>query len=108
MNIMEPIWTSIFIDQTYSSIRNRGIHKVEYDLFKVLQKHPEETKYCLKMDIKKFYPSITHDILYEMLQRKIKDKKTIKTVERNNLFSEGSSYWKLSITILCKFISDIF
>ena len=53
MNIMEPIWTSIFIDQTYSSIRNRGIHKVEYDLFKVLQKHPEETKYCLKMDIKK-------------------------------------------------------
>ena len=24
MNIMEPIWTSIFIDQTYSSIRNRG------------------------------------------------------------------------------------
>lgn len=36
MNIMEPIWTSILIDQTYSSIRNRGIHKVEYDLFKVL------------------------------------------------------------------------
>lgn len=48
------------------------------------------------MDIKKFYPSITH----EMLQRKDK------TVERNNLFSEGSSYWKLSTTILCKFISD--
>lgn len=60
MNIMEPIWTSIFIDQTYSSIRNRGIHKVEYDLFKVLQKHPEEAKYCLEMDIKKilsFYNS---------------------------------------------------
>lgn len=81
MNIMEPIWTSIFIDQTYSSIRNRGIHKVEYDLFKVLQKHPEETKYCLKMDIKKFYPSITHDILYEMLQRKIKDKKLLKLLK---------------------------
>lgn len=81
MNIMEPIWTSIFIDQTYSFIRNRGIHKVEYDLFKVLQKHPEETKYCLKMDIKKFYPSITHDILYEMLQRKIKDKKLLKLLK---------------------------
>ena len=75
MNIMEPIWTSIFIDQTYSSIRNRGIHKVEYDLFKVLQKYPDETKYCLKMDIRKFYPS--HDILYEMLQKKIKDKKLL-------------------------------
>lgn len=67
MNIMEPIWTKIFIDQTYSSIKNRGIHKVEYDLSKVLKKDPDGTKYCLKMDIKKLYPSITHDILYEML-----------------------------------------
>lgn len=29
------------------------------------------------MDIRKFYPSITHDILYEMLQKKIKDKKLL-------------------------------
>ena len=26
MNILEPIWKSIFIKQTYSSIRKRGIH----------------------------------------------------------------------------------
>lgn len=67
MNIMEPIWVNIFIRQTYSSIRNRGIHLVEYDLKKALTKNPDRTKYCLKMDIKKFYLSINHDILFEII-----------------------------------------
>ena len=73
MNIMEPIWTKIFINQTYSCIKNRGIHKLAYDLKKVLQKHPQETKYGLKIDIRKFYPSINHEILFEIIRRKIKD-----------------------------------
>lgn len=89
MNIMEPIWTKIFIDQTYSSIRDRGIHKVEYDLFKVLKKDPEGTKYCLKMDIKKFYPSITHDILYEILQKKIKDQKLLQLLKEIIYSAQG-------------------
>ncbi|HBG39931.1 MAG TPA: reverse transcriptase, partial [Porphyromonadaceae bacterium] len=32
MNIMEPIWTSIFIRNTYSCIKGRGIHDVLYHL----------------------------------------------------------------------------
>ena len=31
-------------------------------------------KYCLKLDIKKFYPNIDHEILKGLLRRKIKDK----------------------------------
>ena len=59
MNVMEPIWTKIFIKQTYSCIKDRGIHNVAYDLKAALVKYPNETLYCLKMDVKKFYPSIT-------------------------------------------------
>lgn len=77
MNIMEPIWVNIFIKHTYSCIKDRGIHDVAKDLKYVLQKYPEETKYCLKVDVRKFYPSIDHDILYEILQKKIKDKKLL-------------------------------
>lgn len=73
MNIMEPIWVSIFIEQTYSCIKTRGIHKLEHTLQKVLREHPSETVYCLKLDIKKFYPSINHDILMDILRLKIKD-----------------------------------
>lgn len=81
MNILEPIWTSIFIDNTYSSIKGRGIHKVCNDLKKVLRKYPNETTYCLKLDIRKFYPSIDHDILYEIIQRKIKDPNVLKILK---------------------------
>jgi len=37
--------------------------------------------YCLKMDIRKFYPSIDHDILYEIVQRKIKCPDTLRLLE---------------------------
>ena len=73
MNVMEPIWTKIFIKQTYSCIKDRGIHNVAYDLRAALTEHPEETMYCLKMDVRKFYPSVNHDILCEIIKKKIKD-----------------------------------
>lgn len=33
-----------------------------------------ETKYCLKLDIRKFYPSIPHNGLKKCIRKKIKDK----------------------------------
>lgn len=74
MNILEPIWVNIFIDNTYSCIKGRGIHKLAKDLKGDLQKDRENTKYCLKLDITKFYPSIDHDILKKIIRKKIKDK----------------------------------
>lgn len=71
---MESIWKKVFIKNTYSSIRGRGIHKCVKDLYKDLHNNVEETQYCLKLDIRKFYPSIDHEILYSIIQKKIKDK----------------------------------
>lgn len=77
MLIMEKIWTNIFIKHTYSCIKGRGIHKLAKDLKKDLKNNPIDTKYCLKLDIRKFYPSINHDILKQIIRRKIKDKKLL-------------------------------
>lgn len=77
MNILEPIWYKIFINNTYSCIKNRGIHKAAKDIKRDLSRYSDETEYCLKMDIKKFYPSIDNDTLYKILCRKIKDKKLL-------------------------------
>lgn len=73
MNIVEPIWVSIFTNDTYSCIKNRGILKCANDTRRALIHDPQGTKYCLKLDIRKFYPSIDHDILKEIIRRKIKD-----------------------------------
>jgi RNA-directed DNA polymerase len=73
MNILEPVFVSVFTADTYSCIKGKGIHAASYNLRKALKDEPG-TQYCLKLDIKKFYPSIDHSILKELLRRKIKDK----------------------------------
>ena len=72
MNILEPIFVSIFTADTYSCIKKRGIHAAANALKKALQ-NQEGTVFCLKLDIRKFYPSVDHDILKAILRRKIKD-----------------------------------
>lgn len=73
MNVLEPIWMSIFTADTYSCIKGRGIHSCAEKLKKQLQNDVQGTQYCLKLDVKKFYPSINHDSLKAILARKIKD-----------------------------------
>jgi RNA-directed DNA polymerase len=73
MNVLEPIFVSTFNADTYSCIKKRGIHQLLRKL-KTDLKDIDGTQYCLKFDIKKFYPSIDHDVLKELLRRKFKDK----------------------------------
>lgn len=72
MNILEPLFVSVFTRDTYSCIKKRGIHAAAANLKKSLQDF-SGTQYCLKLDITKYYPSINHDILKALLRRKIKD-----------------------------------
>ncbi len=70
---LEPVFVSTFTADTYSCIKRKGIHPAVRYVKKALQDVPG-TQYCLKLDIKKFYPSIDHKILKQLLRRKIKDK----------------------------------
>jgi len=73
MNILEPLFVSVFTADTYSSIKKRGIHAVANAVRRAL-KDIHGTEYCLKLDIRKFYPSVDHEILKQLLRRKIKDR----------------------------------
>lgn len=73
MNILEPMFVATFTADTYSCIKGKGIHAVLRKLKKSLIDVPG-TKYCLKLDIKKFYPNVDHDVLKMLLRKKIKDK----------------------------------
>lgn len=75
------ITSKYFLDHfslhSYSSVRGRGIHKCFHDVKRVLKKFPVETKYCLKVDVSKFYNSINHTILKNKLSRVFKDQKLL-------------------------------
>ena len=72
MNILEPLFVSTFTADTYSCIKGRGIHAAAKAV-KLALKDTENTIYCLKLDIKKFYPNIDHETLKLLLRRKLKD-----------------------------------
>lgn len=71
MSVLEPIFVKWFTKDTYSCIKGRGIHKMISQIEKDLKN--QDTTWCLKLDIKKFYPSIKQDILINILRTKIKD-----------------------------------
>jgi retron-type reverse transcriptase len=73
MNVLEPIWISVFTQDTYSCIKGRGIHLAVKRLKSILKSDLNGTKYCLKMDVRKFYPSVDHACLKQIVRKKIKD-----------------------------------
>jgi len=72
MNILESIFVSTFTADTYSCIKKRGIHAAANAVKRALR-DKTGTQYCLKLDIRKFYPSIDHNVLKQLLRRKFKD-----------------------------------
>ncbi len=81
MNILSPLFVGMFIRDTYSCIQGRGIHDGVKRLSKVLYTDPGNTQYCLKLDIKKFYPSVDNDILKMLLRRKFKDSRLLSVLD---------------------------
>ena len=68
-NIIEPIFDPTFIFDTYACRKGKGTHKA-VDRFTEFSR---KNTYVLKCDIKKYFPSIDHEILKTQLRRKIRD-----------------------------------
>lgn len=98
LQVIEPYILKNLTKDTYSAIPNRGsqpiidqlrgrweikkdpkTHKVISKRWipSVLVSDPEGTKYCLKMDVRKYYPSIVHNILKEKYRKLFKDEELI-------------------------------
>lgn len=73
LQVLEPIWVPTFTSDTYACIKGRGIHSLLHKLRKDMRTNPDGTRYCLKLDIRKFYPSIDHATLKKVVRQKIKD-----------------------------------
>ena len=73
MNVLEPIWVKTFTYNTYSCIKKRGIEGCARQVDKIIREFEGKPLYCLKIDIKKYYPSISHNVMKRLIRRKIKD-----------------------------------
>lgn len=69
-------------EHTYAAIKGRGQHLAKKRIERWIRNNPKDVKYYLKMDIKKYFPSIPQDKFFEKLERKIKDFKVITLVKK--------------------------
>lgn len=67
-NVIAPIFESTFIRDSYANRVNFGTHRA----LKRFTKFARSSRYVLQCDIKKYFPSIDHEILKKLLRRKIK------------------------------------
>lgn len=73
--VLGPIWNKSLITDTYQSIPGRGVHACLVKVKRAVQK--KRIKYCLKLDIKSYYPSIDNAKLKIRLQQKVKCRETL-------------------------------
>jgi len=82
---IEPLFEKSFIFDSYSSRTGKGTHRAVKRLrnfFLKISRNNTRTVWALKCDIKKFFDSIDHDILLNLVREKIKDGDTLSIIEK--------------------------
>ncbi len=92
-NIIEPIFEKTFIFDSYACRAGKGTHKAVKRFTEFCRKN----RYVLKTDIKKYFPSIDHEILLKKIRRKIKCPDTLwlvgKIIDGSNPQEEVRDYF---------------
>lgn len=91
-NFLEKMFIKSFIPTTYACIKDRGMHKCAlkikkdmYNLFKIWN-----NAYVIKMDVKKFFQSIDRNILYEIIENRVKDRDFLEFTKK--ILNSGSMH----------------
>ena len=84
INVVGEIWQSTFVHDSYACIPGKGLHKASQRVMHFMRKY----EYVLQCDIRKFYPSINHEIMFQIIKKKIADVRLL-DVFRDIIFSCG-------------------
>jgi hypothetical protein len=76
----EKVFLRTFTGFTCASIPNKGVHYALRKAKTALRRNPG-LKYCLKMDVRKFYDSIDHGVLKRKLRAKFKDASLLRLLD---------------------------
>lgn len=76
--VVMPLFERSFIPDTYANRKGYGTHAA----IRRCQQYMRQYKYVLKCDIKKYFPSIDHEILKGQLRRKIGCSRTLALLDR--------------------------
>lgn len=81
VNVLQPVFMRGMYRHSYGSIPGRGGLRGKKAVERFIRRHPRECKYVLKMDIRKYFDSIPHDMLVRKLRETIHDKRLMAVLE---------------------------
>ncbi|MCI8485956.1 MAG: hypothetical protein HFJ20_02435 [Clostridia bacterium] len=90
-SFIKPYFVPLFIENTYAGIKGRGMHKASKDVQIAMRKAKRKWNdyYILKMDVTKYFQNIDKRILWDILKRKMKDKKLLWLTREILLSTDG-------------------
>lgn len=86
---LQPVFMRGMYKYTCGSVPGRGVHYGKGYIERWMERDRKNTKYCLKLDIKKFYPSIKAPVMMRELRRMIKCTRTLEIIEAILLSTDG-------------------
>lgn len=78
VGVLEPAWEPTFIHDSYACRRGKGTHAA----VRRYRSWLEGSRFFLKMDIEKFFPTVDHHVLVGLLARRIKDGRVLELARR--------------------------
>ena len=77
INVLGPIWQSRFISDSFACIPGRGLHSASKRVMELVRRN----RYVLNCDIRKFYPSMNHAVMMDIIGKKIADTRIMKILD---------------------------
>lgn len=78
MNVLEPILDHHFHPHSFACRRGKGTHAAADRLQKLMRRH----RYVLQCDIRKYFPSIDHELLKAMFRLRLKDARVLMLMDQ--------------------------
>lgn len=78
INVLEPVFEKQFIFHTYACRKNKGTHAA----LKFAGRYCQKNLYFLKLDVRKYFDSVSQDILKLQLKKLIKDNSAVYLLEK--------------------------
>lgn len=125
---LDPIISKGMYEYSCGSVPKRGTSLGQKMVRKWMDNDRKRTKYCLKMDIAKFYPSVDGEVLKRLFRRKLKDKNCLWLIDSiidaeeglpigyytsqwfSNFFLEGLDHYikeKLGAKYYIRYVDDL-
>lgn len=94
VNILNPIYQQIFIYDSFASQKDKGTHLAvtrfqtfirklsNGRLIKNIQNNNQIIGYCLKADFRKYFDNVNHEVLLNILKRKVRDTDLIDLIKK--------------------------